>query len=310
MSAIVPPRMLRAATLATLLFATVGPAVASAQDAPSASVMAVAGTIGLDAAAWIEAADAIEARLREAGFRIDDSGLPRRDDCTSVECLREERATRNVDVLVTITIFAAEGGDGAPGSVVVAMVDADGRYVGEERVDGRVIGVVAALALAAARQERERGPEPWVRVSGTPPGAIVRIDGREVGVVPYEGRVAPGEHEIEVTLGGHEPLSRHFTARAGSTENVEVALPAIARGGSGAGGALIGTGVALVVAGLASFIVGGVIDGMEGSCTMTAGPRCIEGLSQTDSDTAFYVGGGIGMGVGAGLIIVGITLGE
>src|SRR5687768_9134840 len=113
MSAIVPPRMLRAALLAFLFC----PALASAQDAPSASVMAVAGTIGLDASAWIEATDAIEARLREAGFRIDENSLPRRDDCTSVECLREERASRDVDVLVTITIFAAEGGDGAPGSV-------------------------------------------------------------------------------------------------------------------------------------------------------------------------------------------------
>ncbi len=302
--------MLRALALALLFSLGLTPSLAAAQDAPTVAIMAVGGTIGLDATAWIEANDAIEARLREAGYRVDDSGLPRRDDCTSLECLRQERVTRDVDVLVTLTIFAAEGGDGAPGSIVVGMIDADGRYVGDEDVDGRVIGVVAALALASARSERERGPEPWVRVSGNPVGAIVRIDGREVGVVPYEGRVTAGDHQLEVSLGGYETFSRRFTARNGSTEAIDVALT----GGSAGGGddgprvALIGTGIALVVAGIVSFAVGGAIDATDGSCATPVGDRCAAGYPDGDVDTGLYVGGGVGVGVGATLLIVGLTL--
>ncbi len=44
------------------------PSTKEAQDAPTVAVMAVGGTIGLDAAAWVEASDAIEARRREAGY--------------------------------------------------------------------------------------------------------------------------------------------------------------------------------------------------------------------------------------------------
>lgn len=285
---------------------------ATAQDAPTVAIMAVGGTIGLEARAWIDASEAIEARLREAGYRIDDSGLPRRDDCTSLECLRQERASRDVDVLVTLTIFAAEGGDGAAGSVVVAMIDADGRYVGDEDVDGRMIGVVAALALASARSDRERGPDPWVRVAGNPTGAIVRIDGREVGVVPYEGRIAAGEHTLEVSLGGYETLTRRFTARSGSTEAIDVALtgsgPAASHGDVRT--PLLITGITLTALGAVAMVVGGVIDGMEGQCTTMDGPRCAAGASQVDSDDWLYGFGIGGLGVGLPLLVISLAIDE
>jgi len=278
-------------------------APASAQDAPTVAIMAVGGTIGLEAAAWIEAHEAIEARLREAGFRVDDSGLPRRDDCTSVECLRQERASRDVDVLVTLTIFAAEGGDGAAGSVVVAMIDADGRYVGDEDVDGRVIGVVAALALASARSDRERGPEPWVRVSGRPTGAIVRIDGREVGVVPFEGLVAAGEHNLEVSLGGYETFSRRFTARNGSTEAIDVALTGNSASGGDRGGdiALLSIAGVALAGGIGMFVHALAFDLTEGSCA-DAGSPCRSGYDVgSNFDEVLY-------GLSAAAVVGGVLL--
>jgi hypothetical protein len=282
---------------AILSFFTVcGTAVA--QDAPTVAVMAVGGTIGLDAAAWVEASDAIEARLREAGYRIDDSGLPRRDDCAELACLRGERADRDVDVLVTLTIFAAEGGTDAAGSIVVTMVDADGQYVGEELVEGRVIGVVAALALASARSERERGPEPWVRVSGTPAGAVVVIDGREVGVVPYEGRVEAGEHVVSVRLSGYETFERRFTARSGSTETVEVALSAGGGGGGDRVGSIV-TGVGLLAAGAVLTGFGIANASQAGSCV---GPApCAEHVVVAGTEGALF-------GVGGALLIGGAIL--
>jgi hypothetical protein len=43
-----------------------------------------------------------------------------------------------------------------------------------------------------------RGAGPWLRVSGAPLDAAVRIDGALVGVLPYRGRVTPGEHVLAV----------------------------------------------------------------------------------------------------------------
>lgn len=298
-----------------VLFALLSPSLVLAQEAPSAAVMAVGGTIGVEATAWVEAASAIEARLREAGFRIDDSGLPRRDDCAELSCLREERASRDVDVLVTLTLFVAEGTADQVGSVVVTMVDATGQYVGDENVEGRIIGTVAALALAEARTARERGAEPWVRVSGTD-GAIVRIDGREVGVVPYEGRLTPGHHRIEVSLGGHETVSREVDARTGETVELDETLRP-----SGGGGDDDAVGIALIASGLAVAIVGGVLIGTgaewigsAGSCAGGGAPPCLGPTStyypasNADTGTGIAVGGGIGLAAGGAGIVAGIVL--
>jgi hypothetical protein len=291
-----PPAMRACLGMLALLLV---PATGLAQDPPSAAVMAVGGTIGVEASGWVEAVDAIEARLREAGFRIDDSGLPRRDDCAELSCLRAERASRDVDVLVTLTLFVAEGSTDQVGSVVVTMVDASGQYVGDERVEGRVVSTVAALALAEARTARERGAEPWLRVSGTA-GAIVRVDGHEVGVVPYEGRLTPGHHRVEVSLGGLGTVVREVDAAAGETVELDETLGGGGGGGDDAvvAGVLFGVAGGLAIAGGVGVGLGATWNGQFGQCLGPTTPPC-----------DLYVGPGAGDGAlafgGTSLVVAG-----
>jgi tetratricopeptide (TPR) repeat protein len=44
-----------------------------------------------------------------------------------------------------------------------------------------------------------------LRVKTEPPGATVRIAGRALGVTPWTGELAPGEHVVELELPGHTP---------------------------------------------------------------------------------------------------------
>lgn len=56
-----------------------------------------------------------------------------------------------------------------------------------------------------------RAPEARVRVATTPPGAMVRIDGLEIGPSPIERALSPGEHRLELALAGHAPESTTIT---------------------------------------------------------------------------------------------------
>jgi hypothetical protein len=289
-----------------MLAALLVPSLGRAQDPPRVAVLAVGGTTGAEARAWIDSMEALEARLREAGYALDDSGVPRRDDCAELECLREERTSRALDMLVTLTLFGDERAEGI-GSVVVSIVDASGQYVGDESVDGRVVSTVAALALAEARSARERGAEPWVRVGGTS-GAIVRIDGREVGVVPYEGRVTPGPHRVEASLGGRAPFAREIEARAGETVALEATLGAAPRGDDTvAAGVLFGLAGAAALGGGVALGLGADWNARSGACVGSSGPPCAGYVGPGAGDGAL-IAGGAQLGAAVGLALVGVLV--
>lgn len=65
---------------------------------------------------------------------------------------------------------------------------------------------------------------PVLRVTSHPPGATVRIDGRPVGVTPWEGEVSPGRRQIDLELADHAPASRTVDAVRGERHAVEVVL--------------------------------------------------------------------------------------
>lgn len=64
-----------------------------------------------------------------------------------------------------------------------------------------------------------------LRVSGSPAGADVYLDGKKVGVLPVDlSRLAMGSHEIEARKDGYHSWSGKTTIRVGETEKIEVAL--------------------------------------------------------------------------------------
>lgn len=65
-----------------------------------------------------------------------------------------------------------------------------------------------------------------LRIDSTPVGALVRIDGVETGKTPWEGRIALGEHVIEVSAPGHIPIQQSLRLEKRNQRQLSVVLPA------------------------------------------------------------------------------------
>lgn len=72
----------------------------------------------------------------------------------------------------------------------------------------------------APKEERQS----LVRLDGAPAGAVVELDGRVVGKLPWSGVVAPGPHELRVSHPGHLPLTRKLDLGADVEEVIDVLL--------------------------------------------------------------------------------------
>lgn len=72
-----------------------------------------------------------------------------------------------------------------------------------------------------------------VRVIGNIRGARVYVDGHEVGVVPWEGRVEAGSHRVRVTADGMKDFEQALEIQRGQLSPVRVRLrPDVGRGGA------------------------------------------------------------------------------
>nr|HEX4312458.1 PEGA domain-containing protein [Kofleriaceae bacterium] len=153
-------------------------------------------------------------------------------------------------------------------------------------------GLAAALA-AAGRHEIGR-----FHLTSSPAGARVAIDGKPVGATPSDGDLAPGDHEVEVTLGART-VKRMMTIRRGETTSIDVPLPAEApppssRGSHLVPGVVIGGGAVAVVAGI-------VLVAVNQDPDPHANPQP---ATLRDTKTGGYVLGGLGVvGVAAGVYL-------
>jgi hypothetical protein len=64
-----------------------------------------------------------------------------------------------------------------------------------------------------------------VFVESTPPGALIRIDGRDLGPTPLTVRqLRPGTHALELRMPGFKPWSQRLTVAAGDNRRVTASL--------------------------------------------------------------------------------------
>ncbi len=82
-------------------------------------------------------------------------------------------------------------------------------------VDASVRSLEAALAEKGVQQ---------LTIISTPAGATVAIDGQPVGVTPYTGQLAPGTHQLVLSLRGHVELTRDVLLSAERATDVLVEL--------------------------------------------------------------------------------------
>ena len=115
-------------------------------------------------------------------------------------------------------------------------------------------GEKMGLAASALRERLEavsRAPSRFA-IHSRPAGAVVVMDGKQVGVTPLEAELPGGPHHVQLVRSGHDSLSRTFTVVSGVDEAMDLDLVAIpskfpyraAGWGSLAGGAaLLITGI-------------------------------------------------------------------
>jgi hypothetical protein len=111
----------------------------------------------------------------------------------------------------------------------------------------------AADGLAAALAAAGRHETGHFKLTSTPAGARVTIDGKDIGATPAEGDLSPGDHELAVAFGARS-VTRMITIRRGETATLDVPqpveVPPPARPSHVVPGLIAGGGAAALVVGV------------------------------------------------------------
>jgi tetratricopeptide (TPR) repeat protein len=176
----------------------------------------------------LDAIASLERYLRLAGDRIDDA---RRAEVT--ERVRELRAS-----VATVTVRVR-----APGAVAVTL-DGEpyprarwgvaapmnpGRHVFRLTGSGLQPLEVARDIPAGATREVDLRPEPVdvvtrLAVTASVPGVEVLVDGLLVAAGPYDARIAPGRHAVEVRARGYAPYAASLDIEPGAAVRVHAPM--------------------------------------------------------------------------------------
>lgn len=138
------------------------------------------------------------------------------------------------------------------------------------------------------------GEETALKVTTSPDGATISVEGQAIGKAPVTYNVVPGTHKVSASADGYRPQTRSVTLNAGEIKDLSFTLapeqPASQRRPRWAWGLTIGGGAALVAGGAMVLLDKGAQD------------ADIEARQYTSFRTAGFVVGG----VGAAAVAVGI----
>jgi serine/threonine-protein kinase len=87
-----------------------------------------------------------------------------------------------------------------------------------------LIGLVIVLVPLFRKKPIPPAAPVKVEVRTTPPGAVVRVNGRIRGTAPFQLEDAPGVYQVEATLDGYLPASASATLAQGATSPIELTL--------------------------------------------------------------------------------------
>ncbi len=172
--------------------------------------------------------------------------------CTEVDCAARLAARAGLDLAVVVAVWPGSGE--ADRTVAVSLVEPNGLVYEADRPAGGDLRAAAVAAFVEATNELRRGGGVELRVRSVPEGALVRVDGVEVGVTPHRGSYPPGTVEVEVSLRGER--ERREVALESEPVAIDVELDVAGApeeppvGGDGGGGRsladwLVGGGLAL-----------------------------------------------------------------
>jgi hypothetical protein len=172
---------------------------------------------------------AVTDSMRSQGFSVVtlEDAKQRNVACASHDCVPEALDKLHADIGVQVTMMASPTMGGGLGSVGVAFHQRELVYGGDSvRILDNGIERAIDDAIRAARNAQERGPGPWLIVTGTPPAAELYLDDKRVddGDLPCEIRVPPSATlKLTVKLSGYQ--SRDYTITSSFNPATATKLP-------------------------------------------------------------------------------------
>ncbi|MDQ1347455.1 MAG: hypothetical protein QG573_826 [Acidobacteriota bacterium] len=200
---------------------------------------------------------------------------------------------RGEDGSYEIRLFMGDAFGGAVVARVQQRCEICGLQAAADKIDLTASALVARLEAAARAPAR-------VAVQTEPPGAMISVDGDEVGPSPREVELTPGPHQITAKAAGYAVATRSVTAVAGVQEKIELRLLHLGAGSSPArvlGWVSLAVSVAAIGAGLAVLS----LHGSQTDCPSDVGAKVC--LRETRPEGGVLVGlGAVAAGVGTFLV--------
>jgi hypothetical protein len=113
-------------------------------------------------------------------------------------------AAASAELSAWVFLRRADAAHSGNDTSTVTLQDAAGhRFEGVAELRDGDVRDATTRAMLEARSYHLLGPGPWLNLVGTPDGAEVLVDGQRVGVLPYRGTIAAGQHEVVVREAGY-----------------------------------------------------------------------------------------------------------
>ncbi len=267
----------------------------------------------------------VDARLQDPRYELRVPDDP--NACKDADCWRSSATAQSARYILEFSVDATEADqrlsvsitDLAEGESVVALHRTCELCGREELFDA----ASDLTATALRKLDAHASVISTLVIDSVPPGAIVRIDGAEAGTTPLELDVAPGEHVVELSADGYEPLSESVDVERGVHERLRLSMlaetpptptptptSADATGAMGqprrgrviAGAVLVGGGLAGLAAGVTLL----VLHGRPITSSCSGADVDLDGDCHYLHDTR--IGGAVGIGVGGAALITGSVL--
>ena len=228
--------------------------------------------------------------------------------CSEKPCLAALRSNSKADFVLR-SVVTVDDRDYIVHLELLAAADGTVLASSEERCDLCGLAEVGALMeaqgalLRRALEDLVTGP-PRLSITSTPPGALVLVDDKVVGLTPTEQTLLEGRHLVQLRLDGYVTDQRRVDLVPGVRERLDVPLrrePKVAR---------------FRAAGWASlFVVIPVVAAGVGMLAIDGRPyrrRCGEGNIDAAGNCRFLFdtdwGGAVALAAGAAMITAGVML--
>jgi hypothetical protein len=238
-------------------------------------------------------------------------GQPGLADCTTPDCLRKLPELLGTSHFLRLRVDASSAiyefeimllvAEGEGGSIKERRTETCPVCTSEEFID-RVADNVRALMQPFQ-------PVP-VTLDSQPAGAMLIVDGRELGSAPFSGMLAPGQHQVRAVLAGHLDAEQVIEVAAGKTDapqRFDIGLTAGPSGGGGEGDGGSAWGMwkwPTTIAAVGAVAVGGYWMSIDGKCATD--PPASNGECErnygTQGQGIAAIGVGAALGVAAGLM--------